>query len=239
MNGMNYKYIKNGKKTIVFLHGWGLDSNSFDCIINNLNHDFSILKIDLYGFGGSEEPKDYYDTFEYAYQVFLLLMKLGIDDIILVGHSFGGRLSILLASVFRLNISVMFLTASAGLNRFNLLKWIRVKKYKILKKLVNLGVLNHSVLLNYGSQDYKNASKCLRLILIKILKQDLSIFAKKIKMHNVYLVWDKKDMDTKFWVCKKLKKLISGAKIITYKYGGHFVAFNNARKFAYLINNNI
>ena len=73
---INYYYKNNGsQKTIVFLHGWGLSGNSFGGIINNLP-SVSILKIDLYGFGKSQMPKNYFDTYEYSYQIFLLLKKL-------------------------------------------------------------------------------------------------------------------------------------------------------------------
>ena len=53
---------------------------------------------------------------------------------------------------------------------------------------------------------------------------------------EVYLVWDKKDSETPYWICKKIHKLTRQSKIITYYNGGHFAAFNNANKFALLIN---
>ena len=33
---INYQYIKNNKETILFLHGWGADKNSFNFFYNNL-----------------------------------------------------------------------------------------------------------------------------------------------------------------------------------------------------------
>ena len=128
---LNFDYINNGTdKIIVFLHGWGCSKNIWNKIINKLNN-VSILNIDLFGFGESDEPRDYFDTYEYSYQIFLLLKKLDIKNIVFVGHSFGGRLAILLSSIFDLSISGCVLTSSAGLNKFNLVKWVKIKWYKM------------------------------------------------------------------------------------------------------------
>ena len=35
---INYQYIKNNKETILFLHGWGADKNSFNFFSNNLKN---------------------------------------------------------------------------------------------------------------------------------------------------------------------------------------------------------
>lgn len=236
MNKINFDYKKGDKDTvIVFLHGWGIDGSSFNKIVGSLSSDMSILKIDLPGFGLSDEPKEYFDTHEYAYQIFLLLKKLSICNIVLVGHSFGGRLAILLSSIFDINVRALFLTSSAGLNRFNLIRWIKIKKYKILKKLVKCNILNDAVLLKFGSSDYQNANIILKIVLKKVVNQDLSIFIKMIKIKDVYLVWDKGDKETGFWICKKLHRHIKYSKIIIYNSGGHFAAFKNFRKFSRLL----
>lgn len=231
---MFYEYVeKKSEVTFVFLHGWGLNGDSFNKIINKLL-DASVLKIDLYGFGKSKMPKNYFDTYEYAYQIFLLLKKLNIRNIILVGHSFGGRLAILLSSVFDINILSCVLTSSAGLNRFSLIKWIRVRIYKVKKKICKLrGV--ELVDKNAGSLDYRNANEQLKRVLIRVVNQDLRMYLSKIKIKTL-LVWDKRDRDTPYWMCKKLHKIIEKSKIITFESGGHFTAFYNTNKFAKLLN---
>lgn len=234
---INYEYIKKDSPvTLVFLHGWGQSGNSFNKIINYISSNNSILKLDLPGFGLSEEPKEYFDTQEYAYQIFLLLNKLSIKNVILIGHSFGGRLSILLASVYDINIEHLVLTSSAGLNKFNLFRWLKIKKYKLVKWLVKHNILNKKSLNKYGSRDYKNSNNNLKVVMTKIVNQDLRKFAKKISAKTL-LVWDKKDKETKYWICKKLRKYIENSKIIVFKNGGHFTAFKNANKFSNIISN--
>ncbi len=233
---MYYEFNNVGSRvTIVYLHGWGLSGNSFDKILSYIG-DVSYVKLDLLGFGRSSEPEEYFDVYEYAYQIFLLLKKLGIKNIVFVGHSFGGRLAIILSSVFDIDVKNMVLTSSAGLIGFNLIRWLKIKIFKFKKSLVNLGILNKKNLIKSGSKDYLNASKIMRKVLVKVVNQDLTFLLKNINV-KVYLVWDKKDKETPLWICKKLNKNILNADTIFYKTGGHFVAFKNANKFAKLIKN--
>lgn len=234
MIGINYNYIKSDSDiTIVFLHGWGLSGKSFNKIIGNIEN-FSMLKVDLPGFGGSNNPKEYFDTFEYSYQIFLLLKCLKINKIVLVGHSFGGRLGILLSSVFGLDVVGCVLTSSAGLNRFSLVKWLKIKKYKFIKKLVDKKILNSKMLQGYGSVDYKNANPVLQKVLIRVVNQDLKSYAKLIGVKTL-LVWDKKDEATPFWICRKFHRHICNSKVVVMNKGGHFVAFVNVLKVSNLL----
>ena len=232
--GINYNYIKiDSDITIVFLHGWGLSGKSFNKIISNIEN-VSMLQVDLPGFGKSDNPKEYFDTYEYSYQIFLLLKRLGINKIVFVGHSFGGRLSILLSSVFGLDIVGCVLTSSAGLNRFGLVKWIKIKKYKLIKKMVDKKILNSKMLQSYGSVDYKNANSVLQKVLVRVVNQDLKNYTKLINVRTL-LVWDKKDEVTPYWICRKMHRNICNSKIVVLNKGGHFVAFYNAVKFSNLL----
>jgi len=236
MRKINFEYIDNGNDVAyVFLHGWGLSGNSFDKIIS-LMGDVSFLKIDLPGFGKSNIPKDYFDTYEYSYQIFLLLKRLNLRKIILVGHSFGGRLSILLSSVFCLSVEFCVLTSSAGLNRFSLIKWFKIKKYKLIKWLVEKRIFKAGILSKYGSKDYQSARPSMKRILMRVVNQDLKIFLARIDA-LVFLVWDKKDKDTRYWICKKIFRRVKQSEIINLINGGHFCAFYNKNKFAKILLN--
>lgn len=234
MFGINYEYLnKQNGAVVVFLHGWGLNGNSFDKIISKLN-DVSIVKFDLHGFGNSKAPKDYFDTYEYAYQIFLCLKKLKVNKVVFVGHSFGGRLSILLSSVFKIDVVGCVLISSAGINRFEFCKWFKIRLYKMLKKLCSLGIVSNKYLLKFGSRDFSNANSILRKILVRVVNQDLRFFAKQISCKTV-LVWDKKDKDTKLYICKKLHRYIKLSNIFYTKNGGHFTLFYNTNKISYYI----
>ena len=74
---LNYTHIinKDSNQTVLFLHGWGCDGNIFKQYVENLQDKFNILVLDLYGFGQSIDPKPFFDIYEYAIQVYLLLKR--------------------------------------------------------------------------------------------------------------------------------------------------------------------
>jgi pimeloyl-ACP methyl ester carboxylesterase len=156
IKNLNYELIGKSGPAIVFLHGWGMNKDAFNNVISLFDNDQLILKLDFFSFGNSDDVEDYFDTYEYAYHVFLLLKKLNLDEVYLVGHSFGGRISIILSSVFDVNICGCMLTSSAGLNRFDIKKSIKIISYKIAKFLCRKKILPCKILRRFGSNDYKN-----------------------------------------------------------------------------------
>lgn len=227
---INYDYINNNKRTLVLLHGWGLDKSIYDRLVHFFCNKYSVLAIDFPGFGKSEAPSDYYDTYEYAYQIFLLLKKLDIDEVCLVGHSFGGRVSIILSSMFDINIKGMVLTSSAGLNKFSLLKTIKIYKYKLCKKLHEKGYLKKWNSNRHGSSDYIKLDDNMKRVFVRVVNQDLGCLLRRIKT-NLYLMWDKNDDATPYWICKKIQRCVKVNEIIITKKCGHFTAFCNTNKF--------
>lgn len=232
---IDYEFIAGDKPTVVMLHGWGLNKSAFSKVVQKIKSNQSILTLDFYGFGKSQKPDDYYDTYEYAYHIFLLLKKLNINDVVLVGHSFGGRVAIILSSIFKINVCKLILTSSAGLNKFSIKKTIKIWFYKIKKYLVKINVLNNKILYNSGSCDYQKLDNNMRAVFVKIVNQDLKFLLHKITV-NTYLVWDKKDMDTPYWICKRFHRYILNSFILIYQNGGHFTYIKNINKFANLLN---
>ena len=88
-----YDIINNSKKQpLILLHGWGVDSEIFNNIKEKL--DFYIVVIDFIGFGKSDKPKEAFTLEDYVSQVHQIIKKLKLENIIMLGHSFGGRVAI-------------------------------------------------------------------------------------------------------------------------------------------------
>ncbi|MBO5710059.1 MAG: alpha/beta hydrolase, partial [Rikenellaceae bacterium] len=76
---------------------------------------------------------------QYTQVVEKFCRKLNIENPILIGHSFGGRISILFSS--RNQTSKVMLVDAAGIVPKRTLKYhIKVRSYKIYKKLLPLFV---------------------------------------------------------------------------------------------------
>ena len=114
---INYK-ISGVGQPLVFLHGWGCDLDEFSKVSKQIEDDFTVYLIDLPGFGKSTILQSL-SVSEYADIINEFCLKLAINDPIVVGHSFGGRIAINFASRYQVNRLV--LVATPGVKQhFNL-----------------------------------------------------------------------------------------------------------------------
>lgn len=221
-----YEIVGNGTIPIVFLHGWGGSTESFKFLCNRLTFNYKALFIDFPPFGKSEEPLCEFTIFDYAEITKLIIKECGMEKPILVGHSFGGRVALILAG--EKEASKVLLTSSAGMKvKHGIPYYFKVYRHKILKKF---GIKS-----NGGSSDYKNLSQNMRKTFVNIVNTYLEKYAINISVPTL-LVWGGKDKDTPMYMAKKLKKLIKGSELIVYKNAGHFCYIENARAFSLILN---
>jgi len=99
INGLDTFYQPEGQgDSIVLLHGWGTSSQSLAGVAACLAPVSRVLSVDLPGFGWSQAPAAAWGTADYADHVRQLLDAIGVATAVLLGHSFGGRVAIQLAS---------------------------------------------------------------------------------------------------------------------------------------------
>ncbi len=222
---LNYKYKNNGKETVLFLHGWGVDSNSFSFLSQKLSADYDILLVDFRGHGKSKPLKYVYTVYDYAEEIFKLLKCLKLNNITIVAHSFGVRVAILLSTIFDLKIKNIVVMGGAGIKpRFNIFTKICIYKYKF-KKVLNQKFNCHFKLNNLGSDDYINLDSITRQSFVKIVNFDEKKYIKLITC-PVLLLWGKNDKSTPLYMAKKFKKYIQNSRLVIFKKCGHF-CFNN------------
>ncbi len=88
---------------------------------------------------------------------------------------------------------------------------------------------------NYiGSTDYKNASPMMRDILVKVVGEDLSEYAKKIKV-PVILIWGEYDEAVPLEEGRMLEKLLSDGAMIVLP-GTHYAYLENLYQVGSIIN---
>jgi len=81
---------------VVFLHGFGTSSETWQDIRPLINQHGSLYLVDLKGFGLSSKPKDSnYTLDEQANIVAALIRHHNLRDCVLVGHSYGGGIALL------------------------------------------------------------------------------------------------------------------------------------------------
>ena len=164
-----------------------------------------------------------------------------IENPILLGHSFGGRVGILLSS--RNKVRKLILVDAAGIKpRHSMKYYVKVYTYKAVKHTLPaiFGKAKGEELLNryrkrVGTSDYSSASVTMRQILSKVVNEDLTWALPKISCPTL-LVWGTEDTATPISDARKMEKLIPDAGLVEFPGVGHYSFLENPYQFAAVIN---
>jgi pimeloyl-ACP methyl ester carboxylesterase len=114
---IEYKTDENLPK-LLLLHGLTANAHTFDGLISRgLAERFHLFIPDLRGRGHSDKPEFNYSVRHHAKDIIGMLDQLGIEQIAVAGHSFGGLLSVYLAVHYPERISkIVIIDAAAEMN---------------------------------------------------------------------------------------------------------------------------
>ena len=234
---MKYLSFGSSSKLLVFLHGWGADKSSFLWIKDFFVDRWRVVFLDLDGFGESPEPDSPLYVRDYVFKLKKIIDKFQPKELVLVGHSFGGRVAIKFSFLFQ-NLYEKFslvLVDSAGISpKRHLLYRYKVWRYKRLKIKAKTNDRLKDKLKNFGSSDYKKLSPVMKQTFVNVVNEDLSNDAKFIKCKTI-IVWGEKDKETKLYMARKLNGLIAGSKLVILKDAGHFSFLEKKEDFAIIL----
>lgn len=234
LNNLTIYYEKYGtnKKTILILPGWGNTKETFRYMINDLKDDYTIYILDYPGLGSSPVPDNSLTLYDYAELIISFMDELNIKKPIIIAHSFGGRITALLAGHYKINLDKLILIDVAGLKPKKKLKLLfKQTIYKILKHLTKLlpplkqETYRQKLLKYFGSADYNNLPLGMHQTFKNVIKDDLSNYYKEIENETI-LLWGDLDQDTPLYQAYKLKKLIKNSALIILKNATHFSYLN-------------
>ncbi len=118
---------------VVVLHGWNLSASSYSDLFSFLNNaGFKVLIPDLPGFGSKKYLNKPYDTDDYVGFLESYLKKNKINQCIIIGHSFGGRIGIKFSVKHPVTVKKLILTGVPGLPSSSKIKIII---FRILAKV--------------------------------------------------------------------------------------------------------
>jgi len=235
---INYGEVNpEASKALVFLHGWQSSAQAWSGIVERLSSSpVRIMALDLPGFGSSPLPKTTWGVGEYADMVVEFIQKLGLKEVILVGHSFGGRIGIKLAAQNPDVIEKLVLVDAAGLRNENLVNRLKVMAAKTVKPLFELPIIRNFKTHAYraiGATDLADSGP-LKETFIKTINEDLASFLPQIKAPTL-LVWGADDVETPVAYGKIMNRLIPNSKLVVLDKSGHFSFIDQPDKFADLI----
>ncbi|SDI30858.1 Pimeloyl-ACP methyl ester carboxylesterase [Alteribacillus persepolensis] len=237
IDGVKVNYHVSGEgANVVLLHGWGANIQAFAPVHQSLEKHFKVWSIDFPGFGESEEPPRPWSVGDYTNMLAAFLKQLDIQDPILIGHSFGGRVSIKYASSHPVHKVV--LVDSAGIKPKRSLKYyMKVYTYKTIKKLLKLPLIKRyeediltKVKGKVGSADYKNVSGTMQQTMVKVVNEDLRHHLSHIKASTL-LVWGENDEATPVADAKLMEELLPDAGLVVLENAGHYSYLDKLNQF--------
>lgn len=232
VKGLNINYEEKGEgDLIVLLHGWGSNIKLFANLIDLLSKKYKVVAMDMPGFGGSDEPPAAWDVSGYVDFVIDFIKDYNVKEVMLLGHSFGGRVIIKMHSLKELPFKVtkVILVDSAGIMppKSNKKSW-RTRYYKMGKAVLSTKFMQKiapDALENFrkkmGSADYAAASPMMRQVMVKVVNEDLEPYLPNIKCPTL-LVWGVNDTATPLSDGEKMEKLIPDAGLVKLENAGHY-----------------
>lgn len=242
-NGIKLFYEKYGTATnsIIILPGWGETRKTWNNFISEFSQFYSIYIVDYPGFGNTLFPSHDLSIYDYTNLIRSFITSLNLEDPLLIGHSFGGRLLILILGYYKDNYKNCILVDSAGIVpkktffqkikglKYKIMKWLKIfipkrKRKRYLEHIIN----------KYASVDYKNLPKYMRKTFVNIVNTDLTYYLKYIDA-NVLLIWGENDTETPLNDGLIMNSNICSSKLEVIKNSGHFPYLDNALIFNQII----
>lgn len=101
VNDIRLHYVMGGQgDAVVLLHGYPQSSYAWRKVMPALAAHYTIVAPDLRGLGDSDKPASGYDKRTVAQDIYLLVKQLGLQQIFLVGHDYGGSTAYVFAAEY-------------------------------------------------------------------------------------------------------------------------------------------
>lgn len=242
LDGMEFASEVTGEGApVLLLHGWGGRIESMQAVAAGLiPHGFQAHILDLPGFGRSAAPPqapEPWGVFEYTQFVLHYIETTGLRPLHLIGHSFGGRIAIVLGANHPDRISKIVLADSAGVRTPPSARSRLVDLGNAALRLPGLNALEPQLRRlgqrALGSDDLKNAG-LLEATFRKVVTEDLLPYAARIKAPTL-LIWGDLDLDTPLWQGQALEKAIPDAGLVVFKGAGHFAYQERLTEFVHIV----
>jgi pimeloyl-ACP methyl ester carboxylesterase len=202
---------------LIILHGWGSNKNLMKSSFLPYMKGFRHIYIDLPGFGKSSNPISL-TTQDYAEILEIFLAQIGASKDIILGHSFGGKVALLLSPKF------LVLVGSAGIK---IPKPLGVRVKIALFKLLKLfGLAKFRSL--FIAQDAQNLSEHMYQTFKNVVDEDFSDKFASFEQ-KALLCWGKDDTATPLESAKKIDALMKDSTLRVYD-GDHYFFMQKAKE---------
>ena len=203
---------------VVALHGWARSGADFAAIVDGLD----AIAPHLPGFGTTDAPPAAWGSADYAELVADAIRPFA--PVVILGHSFGGRVAVRLAAKYPELVSSLVLTGVP------LVRLAPVSKpallFRLVRALAKARILPQSVLekqrKKHGSADYNAAHGVMREVLVKVVNEnyrdDLVLIDAPVRM-----VWGEHDTSAPTDAGRAASEMLINATFFVVPGAGHLL----------------
>ncbi|MBO9130643.1 alpha/beta hydrolase [Bacillus sp. 165] len=254
-----YNYEMNKKKPVfVLIHGFLSSTFSFRHLIPLLSKHYTVVALDLPPFGKSEKTTRFIHSYRNMATIVIELIEyLKLSNVVLIGHSMGGQISlyvnklrqdliektVLLCSSGYLSKANFPLIYSSYLPFFHLYvkNWITRKgiRHNLLNVVYDHSLIDDEMMEGYAKPFYDERIFQSLTRMIRDREGDLPTSDLQQIQTPSLLIWGEEDRVVPINVGKRLHRDLPNSTFISYKNTGHLLPeekpqhiFENIMEFA-------
>jgi pimeloyl-ACP methyl ester carboxylesterase len=222
----------SGAPPLVMLHGWGQSIGSLFLLGDLISKSRTVYLIDLPGFGATPNPPSDWGTAEVADLILAYLHSQNLENVDVLGHSFGGRVTLQMAAKEPQLFRKLVLINSAGLKREmkgkRALRASLIRTSLLVCRFLDLTFGWHTFeqwhIPRFASHDYKNAGE-LRNLFVKTVNEDLTDVSRKVTQ-PVLLLWGENDQEVPLEIAERFHELLPNSQLTVLPGKDHFPFLN-------------
>lgn len=213
----------DGPPRVLALHGWARSHRDFDAVLEPEGADaLPSVALDLPGFGASPPPTEAWGGAAYAEAVAPVLSDMG-RPVVVLGHSFGGRVAVHLAAARPEAVHALVLTGVPLLHPQGRRRRV-APAFRALRRLHRMGLVSARAMeagrQRYGSADYRAAQGVMRQVHVRAVNETYEAQLAAVQC-PVYLVWGADDTAAPLEMAVRAEAMLAHAQLVSYPGVGH------------------
>lgn len=232
-----------GEPALVFVHGWPGDRSNWRSRMDLLAEKYTMVTIDLAGFGESDHNRDKWTMSAFGKDVVAVVKKLDLDQVVLVGFSMGDKVIVEAATFMPERVILLvgidtFKNVDLTQNQEQIDKFTAPFRTDFSKALLEMtrslfppntdSSYVEKILLQLGES---GAPPDIALPVIEeYMKHDITPALKEIKV-PIHCI----NSDLTPTNIEDARKYISSFEVVTYSGEGHLILWENPVKLTQLI----
>jgi pimeloyl-ACP methyl ester carboxylesterase len=212
-----------GPPRVLALHGWARTHRDFDAVVApDGGAPLPAVALDLPGFGASPPPPEAWGAADYGRAVGPVLDEMEAP-IVLLGHSFGGRVAVHLANQRPEAIGALVLTgvpllrAPGGRSRV-------APAYRVVRRLHRMRLVSEATMeaarQRHGSEDYRAAQGVMREVLVRTVNESYGEQLDALRC-PVHFVWGAADTAAPLEVAQRAVDRVAVGDLTVFPGIGH------------------